>query len=246
VIEPQEAWEGTELYDPWAVELGGGRVRLYYAAPGGIGIAEASNVGGTFTRLVTTPIVTPSGSMTEARWPAVAHDDELGWLMYFDGGDGIYVATSSDGIAFSLGNGGAPLSLLRSDDQLPSGAPSEDTAQHPGVAIALTPLGRKVVRLYFSITLREEGMLGPTFTSVISMAGSLDGVSFDRLNGYSFAVTGTNADSPSPLVLDEGASTALVATQGAVISSLGNLQVRAPIGLVTPIDYDFGFTPTTP
>ncbi|NOY90248.1 MAG: hypothetical protein GXP55_03490, partial [Deltaproteobacteria bacterium] len=41
VLEATQAWEGAAVFDPCPLVLPDGRLRLYYAAEGGIGVAEA-------------------------------------------------------------------------------------------------------------------------------------------------------------------------------------------------------------
>ena len=53
VLTATQAWEGAAVFDPCPIMLPDGRLRLYYAADGGIGVAEASTPDGALTRVGT-------------------------------------------------------------------------------------------------------------------------------------------------------------------------------------------------
>src|SRR4029078_5689405 len=61
ILAAQATWEGADVFDPWVVVLEDGTARLYYAAAGGIGLAVASSIDGTFERVSDAPLL--SGTM---------------------------------------------------------------------------------------------------------------------------------------------------------------------------------------
>ncbi|MDQ3032519.1 MAG: hypothetical protein M3Y87_08895 [Myxococcota bacterium] len=168
VLAASEAWEGGFVHDPWAVVLEDGRTRLYYAAEGGIGVAEAATIGGAFTRLGSRPILAG-----DVRRPSVIDargtESEHAFLMYFERDGGIAVAGSSDGIEFTE-LGAIALTALAARDERDS---VEVSVGGPGALAARTEAGRSIVRLYYE-SRRESGQI------LIAMAGSFDGVEFEE------------------------------------------------------------------
>jgi hypothetical protein len=170
VLIARESWEGSFVRDPWALELEDGRVLLYYAAEGGIGVARAEMISGAFERVGAEPIV--GGAV---RRPSVidARDTEgpHAFLMYFERDESIFVAGSNDGTRFEeLGE--VVLPPLAARDERDS---TEITIGAPGVVAAETGAGRRIVRLYYE-SRRANGQV------LVAMAGSFDGVAFEQFN----------------------------------------------------------------
>jgi|GEM_PF-935799 len=96
VLKADQPWEGTDLSGPSALSVGG-QVWLYYAAAGGIGLAQSSD-GATFTKL-SQPVLAPGSGWesTPPRAPSVAVFPDGSWHMLYAAGDSIGEATSDDG-----------------------------------------------------------------------------------------------------------------------------------------------------
>lgn len=185
VLTAAETWEDGEVFDPWAVSLPDGRVRLYYAGRGGIGIAEAAARDGDLARVGDAPVL--MGAPDEAsgatpRRPSVTARPGGGVVMYYEAGGGIYAATSDDGLVFTRAGAVAlPVS-------------GEAWLSAPGAATVTTPAGRAVVRLYYGVH-RADG------TDVVAVAASEDGRAFERALAPAFSGD-AHEDFPAPLVLD--------------------------------------------
>lgn len=219
VLSATEAWEGEELTDPWAVATADGRaVRLYYAAEGGFGVAEAPSVDGTFSRLGG-PILAPEAGETLRRPSVVFHGGR--WLMYFDRGGGrIGVAESTDGVSFDrieeelgLAEPAGAAAMLELEPEVGVGM--------PGVTAVTTPGDRHVIRMYLE-SIRADG------SRWISLAASLDGLTFDRLDRP--VVEEEHRGAPAPFVIDDR-TTLLYHTAP---RTMGDLQVRALVAAIAP------------
>lgn len=183
VLGPSESWEGGGVFDPWVVVDESGRARLYYAADGGVGLAEASAVEGAFTR-VAGPL------LEDARSPSVVPDPAGGWLMYFESDEGIGLARSADGRSFTVETRALTLTA-----PTPPTEPADVSFHRPGAVTVTTPTGRVLVRLYFE-AVRDDG------SRAIAFAASEDGVTFERLPGTVYAEDDPGA--PAPFVDAEG------------------------------------------
>ncbi|MDH5491185.1 MAG: hypothetical protein OEY14_04475 [Myxococcales bacterium] len=231
LLEASEAWEGSELFDPHLVILDDGRARLYYAAAGGIGVAEASSAEGAFSRIGSEPILDQAqGAGPESpRSPSLLRMSDGRWWMYYDAGDGIRLASSEDGLRFAPIDGDETTAEL---DPLRLEAPAESLERGlgmPSALVAETPSGRRLIRLYFEVRLDE----GP----LVSMAASEDGVHFERYEGASFAI---DAPGAPRVQLLEGGQTLLLASQAR--AQLG-IQLRALVFAVTPSAHLFADEP---
>lgn len=220
VLSASEPWEGEEITDPWAVATpDGGAVRLYYVGDGGVGVAEASSVDGGFTRLAG-PILEPEGDETIRRPSVVYHQGR--WLMYYDAGDGrIGVAESADGVSFDRLVAALDLAEPPAEEGEVRELPPETGVGMPGVVAVTTPADRRVIRLYLE-SIREDGSVW------ISLAASLDGVEFDRLDRP--VVEEEDRGDPAPYIVDDR-TTLLYHTAPRVISGL---QGRALVAGIAP------------
>ena len=237
VLTASEAWEGGYVTDPWVVALPDGRARLYYAAAGGVGVAEASGVDGTFSRVGSAPVIATDASLGDGSAPrspsVVDAPDGDGFLMYFDAGDGVQWASSGDGLSWTIedgqeGEGGAtdplPLRIPPLDPGDPAFDPDADVEvalRMPGAAVAVTPGKTTLVRVYFEVLLSDG-------STMVSMAASEDGRSFERFEGVSFA--GESSGAPRPMV-DGAGVTRLFAT---VDRNQRRQQTHALVVAVTP------------
>lgn len=188
ILEAEETWEGSALFDPWVVVVDG-RARLYYAGEGGIGVAEATSLDGTFARVGDGPV------LENARRPSVIRGLDGAWWMYFDAGGHIGVARSEDGLAFE------PLDADPSTEALDPiviegedlGESPETSVGMPGALLVETPAGRQLVRLYYE-SRREDG------STHVYVAGSVDGLTFER---HELSVMDQDdVRAPAPLVVD--------------------------------------------
>lgn len=222
VLVAAEAWEGGFVHDPWAVVLEDGRARLYYAAEGGIGVAEAASIDGAFTRVGSAPIV-----RGDVRRPSVIDtsgtESEIAFLMYFERDGAIFVAGSSDGLAWDE-IGAVSLEPLAARDERDS---VESSIGGPGVVSARTEAGRSVVRLYYE-SRRESGQV------LIAMAGSFDGTTFEQQRIP--VVPGDTLRWPAPRQLDSRVTLLyLQSERGGRAPERGALVVGiAPGGVVLP------------
>lgn len=184
VLAATEAWEGGEVYDPWVV-VDEGVARLYYAAAGGIGLAESPRAGGTFTK-VSGPI------LTEGRRPSVIRGPDGAWWMYFESSGAIHAARSDDGRSFtSMG----PITMTGGDD----GDGAELRVGSPGAVRVETRGDRVLVRLYFESI--REGITEGQEAHLFYVAGSEDGLAFER---YALPVMEqTDIRFPAPVLVDD-------------------------------------------
>ncbi|MBX3250164.1 MAG: hypothetical protein KF901_23500 [Myxococcales bacterium] len=211
-LEAGAAWEGDAVFDPWVVLLEDGRARLYYAAAGGIGLAEAPSVDGVFSRVGDAPL------LEGARGPTVVEDGDGGWLMYFEQAGGIGLATSSDGRDFTV----EIAQLVLDRRALAEDDPEELSFHRPGAVWATTPADRRVLRLYFEVW-KADGTFEAT------MAASLDGRELERLEGPVYGGD-ESTGAPAPFLTDDGATLLYFTLDHAV----GGEPVRAPVVGVTP------------
>ena len=188
VLAASETWEGAEVFDPWVAIDDDGTARLYYAADGGIGVAEAPSVDGTFTRVGSGPVLGPEAARTGApRRPSVVRGIGGGWWMFFDAGGELRAARSDDGVSFTLAD---PL-VFEGDDE---GTSAEVAMTHPGAVTVETAAERQIVRLYFE-SVRADG------THMAYVAGSEDGTLFAR---HPRAVAPqSDMRFPAPLLVDD-------------------------------------------
>ncbi len=218
ILSATEAWQMGEIYSPWPVRLEDGRVRLYYASPGGIGMAEAPSADGDFAPVGTGPIVAASGADAPRRPSVVSAPNGDGYMMYYELGDRIALATSADGLAFTTVTDDLDLGPFVPRD---ASDPAEIGVGGPGAVTVTTSVGRSLVRLYFE-SRREDG------TRLIMMAGSTDGMTFTR---YDIPViSDPDRRDPSPLLVDLRTTILHVHAPRTV----GGRQGRGIIGTVAP------------
>lgn len=232
VFSASASWEGAEVFDPWVVVDDDGSARMYYAAEGGIGVAEAPSVDGAFTRVGDAPILGPDDAVSGApRRPSVVRGIDGAWWMYFDAGGAIGIARSTDGVAFARIDGDAstaaidPLILTGQDDR----ESPEIAIGSPGAAAVDTVVGRRLIRIYYE-SRREDGTVLPY------VAGSADGVTFER---HEIPVMdSTDVRFPAPVLVDD--RTTLLYWNGPLTSS--GRQTRALRASVSPASVHFGMT----
>ncbi len=218
ILSATETWEMGEIYSPWPMQLEDGRVRLYYASPGGIGVAEAPSADGTFTKMGTGPIIAPSGGEAPRRPSVVRSPDGASFLMYYELANRIIAASSSDGMTFSTVADPVDLGAFVPRD---AEDPNEIGVGGPGAVTVTTAVERQLVRLYFE-SRREDG------TRYLMMSGSTDGIHFER---YEIPViSDPDRRDPSPLVVD--LRTTILHTHAP--RTVGDRQVRGLIGTVAP------------
>jgi hypothetical protein len=172
VLAPEggPAWEGGYVTHPWAVETQDGAL-LYYAAAGGIGVARASSIDGTFTRVGDAPVLGLSGGVVP-RCPAVVRTEgtaiEPAFFMVYEADGTVRSATSDDGLTFTDGGPIAVPPIARRDvrdgDEVEIGC--------PGASIATPTTGRRFVRVYYE-SRRDNGAV------LIGLAATSDGTTFE-------------------------------------------------------------------
>lgn len=183
ILAASEPWEGGYVSQPWALEMADGSVRLYYAAAGGIGVAVAPSASGTFTRNGDGLVLANDLGIQEAglRSPAVTQLDGT-YYLYADDGTQIWVATSVDGLAFTLLDTNAETASVDALT-IPPRADEDDLEERayvsPAATVATSPTGRTTLRLYVEAQqVAEDG--SDDDDRIILALGSLDGVTFER------------------------------------------------------------------
>jgi hypothetical protein len=182
VLAPEggPAWEGGYVTEPWGLVTEDGAL-LYYAAEGGIGVARASGIDGTFTRVGTAPIFAGTGAEVP-RCPSVVRTDELddapsdagmglfdeGYYMVYELSGALHAATSSDGISFT-DHGVIMMPPIARRDRRDG---TERAVGCPGIAIAQPTTGRHILRVYYESRRDNDATL-------IGLMATLDGVNFD-------------------------------------------------------------------
>ncbi len=225
VLTPTEAWEGEDLRDPWPLRLSNGTIHLYYAAEGGIGLATASSPDGPFMRVGTAPIIAPIDVASPLRSPTVVPaPGGTGYLMYFDDGARIFVARSDDGLAFTIVDTDTATAAI-DPISLPPIIEGETIDVHPGAITVTVSEGRQIVRLYFDAPTAEDDN--------VCMAGSFDGIVFERFVPASYVSEGVAF--PVPRLLPTG-ETVLTLTRFVNVMSV---VVRVPVGAVAPTFAEF-------
>jgi hypothetical protein len=175
-LSPDAAWEGEFVGEPSVVDLGGGRLVMYYRggldAPA-IGRADSSDDGQSWQKHAGNPVLAGATS------PAAALLADTTILYFVDPElPGIHAATATDGVAFERET--APVVSAR-----PALADAFDT-RRVGDPFALVTATRDAaepvhVGLFFTGT-RPGGEPG-TLLDAIGYAASYDGRSFDRFFG---------------------------------------------------------------
>lgn len=219
VLAPMLAWEVAGVGEPAIVRRPDGSVRLYYATAQGIGVAEAPSIDGVFTRLVTTPILPdvdghgPAGSPA----PVVLPSGET--FMYVAASDAIYLARSTDGLAFTLFDPDTstasidPIALPPPVSTVDGGVADAGTdggldpdagvpitevgLRAPSALVTTSATGRLSVRLYFEVR-RSDG------TAAVAMAGSFDGLTFVRAGALAFSNATKIPTRPAPYLRPDG------------------------------------------
>jgi len=183
LLTASETWEGGYVTQPFALELPDGAVHLYYAAAGGIGVAVAPSADGTFTRNGDgLALANDLGVQAAAlRSPTVAQLDGTFYL-YADDGVNVWVATSVDGLSFTL---------LDTDDAvagvnplvIPPPADEDDPLERahvsPAAIVATSPTGRTTLRLYVEAQQVPEDPVTDDDRIILALA-TVDGVHFER------------------------------------------------------------------
>jgi len=172
VLAPEggPAWEGGYVTHPWAVETGDGAL-LYYAAAGGIGVARASSIDGSFSRAGTDPVLGPVGGVVP-RCPAVVRTEGTNiaapFFMVYEADGEVRTASSEDGLSF-VDRG--PIAIppiarrdVRDGEEVEVGC--------PGAAIATPSSGRRFVRIYYE-SRRDNGAV------LIGLIATADGSTYD-------------------------------------------------------------------
>jgi len=219
ILEASESWEGASVFDPWVHVDVDGTARLYYAAAGGIGVAEASAASGTFTK-VAGPVI------TDARSPSVV-DFGGEFILLFEATDTgtIGMARSSDGRSFTEATRALDLELA-----------GETSLGRPGAVGATTPTGRTILRVYFEAVNADD-------LRIISLAATEDLESWDRLaSEIGVLSTVEDARAPAPLIRRDGI-TVLTLTRSRVS---GGVELRAVCGAMAPANLSLVDVPDPP
>jgi hypothetical protein len=222
ILVASESWEGGFVHDPWAVVLDDRRVRLYYAAEGGIGVAEAPAIDAAFARIGNGRAIEAPG----ARRPSVIDGRPFGgrpFLLYLERAGRIEVYASDDGIRFELVEEALELPPLPPRDERDS---IEIGVGAPGALAARTEAGRTIVRLYYE-SRRADGQI------LITLAGSFDGLRFEP---YGLPVIeGREFRMPAPRQLDSRTTLLYLVSPRRTTPESGGLAVAiAPGGIVLP------------
>jgi hypothetical protein len=198
VLEAESSWEGGYVSDPWALVRDDGSVLLYYAAAGGIGVATASSVAGPYDG--SDAPIAPAHDGIVPRRPSVIDTRLLvgashPFLMYYEDGDAIVVAGSSDGLSFTT-IGALSLVPMPARDERDA---EEIAVGGPGALVVTSPAQRSFVRLYYE-SRRSNG------NTLITLAASPDGATFEAFGRP--VIAGNDTDSrtrrfPSAVEIDD-------------------------------------------
>ncbi len=193
VFTASEPWEGGYVTDPWVVAHPDGRLLLFYAAAGGIGVATATSVEGPWTRASGGPVLGATLAAVPRRPSVVATGDvpDVGaaFLMYYELEGTLRVARSSDGTTFT-DVGAIDLAPIAQRDDRDG---NEVSVGAPGAIVIVTPAGRSVVRVYYE-SRRDNG------TVLIGMLGTSDGTTVEQYPLPMFA--GRDRQRPAPRYVD--------------------------------------------
>lgn len=216
VLMAEAPWEGEALEDPCPLSMPDGRTRLYYAAAGGIGLAE--DAGSGFSRVSAGPLLGRvfEGTAREGvpGEPSVVVGPGPAYWLYFSVGAEIGVARSEDGLSFT--------DVRRLDLSGPDETTSPEVAvASPGAVALTTRAGQRIVRLYFE-SVRADG------SHLIYLAASDNGVDFER--SVLPVDAALDKRSPAPRQVDERV-TLLYATAPAIGAGR---QVRGLVASVAP------------
>ncbi len=159
-------WETGGVQDPAVVDLGHGKLVMYYSSGDQIGRALSSDGGTTWQK---------SGPVLQDAASPAAVTDGKAWFLYFtrpDPGDpaGIFTASSVDGMNFTTVPD--PVLVTR---PLDGGAFDEIAVGQPFATGGTDPVGDLHIGLFY------VGTSGAAITA-IGYAGSYDGVTFERGN----------------------------------------------------------------
>ncbi|HVY48041.1 MAG TPA: hypothetical protein VHB21_19270 [Minicystis sp.] len=144
VLVAAEPWEGGTVGAPAALRVDSG-VWLYYAAAGGVGLAQSSD-GHHFARVASSP--SAGLVLAGATNPGVVQLDDGSFRMFFETqtehGPSIGEARSDDGVAWSR---------LAGTAVAPTGSGYDArAAAAPAPILARTAAGRRVLRVYYTAT----------------------------------------------------------------------------------------------
>lgn len=175
-LAPDVAWEGDFVGEPSVLDLGGGRLVMYYRggidAPA-IGRADSSDDGASWQKHAGNPV------LTGATDPAAALLADTTALYFVDPeSPGIHAATAADGIAFARET--APVVVAR-----PALADAFDTREvgEPFALVTATRDDAEPVHVGLFFTGTRPGGDPGTLITAIGYAASYDGRSFDRFFG---------------------------------------------------------------
>jgi hypothetical protein len=156
VLAASLAWEKTDVTGPSALRVGS-QIWLYYAASGGIGLAQSSD-GREFEK-TGAPVLAPDPSATwettTPRAPTVAVFPDGSWHMLYAAGTSIGEATSTDGLHWTRAAGNPVLSPSTPVDPktLPPGEKppfDEATVEDPLLVPRVDPSGQLQVRVLYA------------------------------------------------------------------------------------------------
>jgi len=143
VLVPEAAWEGDAVSDP-CVTTDGARWLLYYAGAEGIGLAESVD-GIEWTRASEGPVLRADAEWEGSRVgaPSVVPDEDGGFVLYYEAGGGIGVATSRDGLDWTRIGAGPVVAPGF------AGAWDDRAVFDPAARVHRSPTGRRTVQLFY-------------------------------------------------------------------------------------------------
>ena len=170
------AWEEGFVGEPSVVDLGGGRLVLYYrggiASPA-IGRADSSDDGQSWQKHAGNPILEGAAS------PAAALLPDVTVLYFVDPGEpGIRAATAADGVGFTR----EPEPVIEARPGLAE-AFDANAVFDPYALVTATLDADEPVHVGLFVTGTRPGADPGTLIDAIGYAGSYDGLAFDRFFG---------------------------------------------------------------
>ncbi len=224
VLSARDDWEGSAVFQPWAIRNLEGDVELYYSGDFGVGVARADGVTDTLSRSAANPllgVVQSSEGAVFPRRPTAVQRSSGKWFLYFGMGNEIGVATSDNGNNF------IQTTLTFTGPNIPIEPDSPEVSRsEPAVVPFTTAGGREVVRMYY-VSTRADGQRWMMY------AASADGVAFEIYGRP--VLESASQTAPAPVILDKRTTLLFYAAPNV----FGGIRFDALLSAVSPGEVTF-------